>query len=61
MASVYNEYAMKSQYDTSIYLQVAWVILFTFGLEGPFRFDPGHPACSRQELKVLDSGCLGQG
>ena len=27
MASVYNEYALKSQYDTSIYLQVIFLIL----------------------------------
>jgi len=25
MASVFNEYALKSQYDTSIYLQVRWL------------------------------------
>uniref|UniRef100_A0A2P2MQF1 CMP-sialic acid transporter 3-like n=1 Tax=Rhizophora mucronata TaxID=61149 RepID=A0A2P2MQF1_RHIMU len=25
LASVYNEYALKSQYDTSIYLQVIWL------------------------------------
>ncbi|KAH7572766.1 hypothetical protein JRO89_XS03G0009400 [Xanthoceras sorbifolium] len=35
MASVYNEYALKSQYDTSIYLQVN---LFLYGYGAIFNF-----------------------
>lgn len=30
LASVYNEYALKSQYDTSIYLQVILYVLWFF-------------------------------
>lgn len=31
MASVFNEYALKSQYDTSIYLQVTspWLVIIS--------------------------------
>lgn len=30
MASVFNEYALKSQYDTSIYLQVVLILFFYY-------------------------------
>nr|KAJ0195991.1 hypothetical protein LSAT_V11C700369940 [Lactuca sativa] len=61
LASVFNEYALKSQYDTSIYLQVISILYYFLGIlgtiviKGPESFDILHGRSKATMLLIINN------